>query len=439
MNVYKNITCPVCGGSCDDIVVIYDKETKTIQTKNACKMGNAKFKEMISSHRILKPQIKTPDGFKSIEWREAINNAAEILLKAKRPVLFMGSEMSTEAMSVGLELGECLNAVVDSNATICHGPTLMGIQEAGQSAATAGEIKNRADVIIYWGTNVMESMPRHMSRYSIFMRGFFRGHGKKDRTIITVDPRETATSKASDIHLQLKPNSDYELFSALLTIISGNEPHRSIERITGISIETMKEVADIMLNAQFGAIYAGLGLASSEGKHRNIQIVLKLVAALNKQTKFTIGAIRGHCNVAGFNQVASWQYGFPFGVDFTRGYPRYNPGETTIVDILHRKEADALLVICSDLAAHLPKECVDYMKNIPVICIDIAPCPTTLVSDVVIPGVIDAMESSGTFYRFDNVPIHHKAFTSSPFKETSSNEDTLRQILERVKTMQCHD
>ncbi|AAB85417.1 MULTISPECIES: formylmethanofuran dehydrogenase subunit B [Methanothermobacter] len=433
MSVYKNVTCPVCGGSCDDIEVLYDG--KTIKTRNACRMGNAKFQEMVSSHRILRPQIKTESGFRSAEWDEALDAAAEILTESKRPTLFMGSEMSTEAMAAGLELGEYLNAMVDSNATICHGPTLMGIQEAGQSAATAGEIKNRADVIIYWGTNVMDSMPRHMSRYSIFMRGFFRERGKKDRTVISVDPRETATTKASDIHLQLKPNSDYELFSALLTVIRGNEPHRSIESITGISVETIKEVADIMLNAQFGAIYGGLGLASSEGKHRNVEMVLKLVAALNEHTKFTIGAIRGHCNVAGFNQVASWEYGFPFGVDFTRGYPRYNPGETTIVDLLQRKESDAVLVICSDLGAHLPKECVEYMKEIPVICIDIAPCPTTLVSDVVIPGVIDAMESSGTFYRFDNVPIHHKAFTTSPFPETESNEHTLRQILERVKSI----
>lgn len=432
MKVYKNITCPVCGGACDDIVVMYDGTS--IKTRNACREGAAKFKEIVSPHRIRSPQLKTSNGkFKTVKWNEAIKKAAEILSEAKRPVLFLGSEMSIEAMAAGLELGEYINAVVDSNATICHGPTLMGIQEAGISAATAGEIKNRADVIIYWGANPMDSMPRHMSRYSTFMRGFFRERGRHDRTIITVDPRRTATAKASDIHLQLKPNSDYELFSAILTVVRGHEPHPFVEEVTGIPVETIKKVANIMMNAQFGAIYGGLGLASSEGKHRNLEMVLKLVAALNEHTKFTIGAIRGHCNVAGFNQLASWEYGFPFGVDFTRGYPRYNPGETTIVDLLRRKEVDALFVICSDLAAHLPYECVEYMKEIPVICIDISPCPTTLVADVIIPGVIDAMESSGTFYRFDNVPIYHRAFTSSPFPETKSNEHTIRQILETIK------
>lgn len=309
----------------------------------------------------------------------------------------------------------------------------MGIQESGHPGATAGEIKNRADLVVYWGTNPMDSMPRHMSRYAVYTRGFFRERGKNDRFVITIDPRRTATAKASDWYIPIKPNSDYEAFAALLTILRGKEPHPSIEEITGISIEALKELAHKMSTCQFGALYGGLGLASSKGKHRNIEMIMKLIAELNKYTKFTIGAIRGHCNVSGFNQIASWMYGYPFGIDFLRGYPRYNPGETTTVDLLLNKEVDALFVVGADLGAHLPKECVEYMKDIPVVCIDIAPCPTTALADVVLPGVIDAMECGGTFYRFDNVPINYKPFTKSPFSFTESNYDTLKQLFEKIK------
>jgi formylmethanofuran dehydrogenase subunit B len=47
--------------------------------------------------------------------------------------------------------------------------------------------------------------------------------------------------------------------------------------------------------------------------------------------------------------------------------------------------------------------------------------------------VIDAMESDGTFYRLDDVPIYFQPFTSSPFSFTESNVDTMNQIFERVK------
>jgi formylmethanofuran dehydrogenase subunit B len=59
----------------------------------------------------------------------------------------------------------------------------------------------------------------------------------------------------------------------------------------------------------------------------------------------------------------------------------------------------------------------------------------TMVSDVVLPGVIDAMECDGTFYRLDDVPIYFQPFTKSPFEYTQSNEDTMKQIFEKVKSL----
>ena len=429
----KNIICPVCGGSCDDIQVeLGDGE---ITVKNACKMGNAKFQEVVSSHRIRDPLIKENGKLTKADWNDAITKAAEILTSAKRPLLFIGSETSCEAQEVGLHIGEYLGAVVDSNATICHGPTVMGIQESGIVGATAGQTKNRANLSVYWGCNALESMPRHMSRYGIFPRGYWTKRGRFDRTVICVDPRKTPTAAAADLHIQLNPNSDYELFNALQTILNGKEPHPTVETITGVSIPEMKQMVEMMKDCNFGAIYVGLGVGSSYGKHRNVEAALNLIKELNNHTKFTIGALRGHCNVAGFNQIASYMYGYPFGLDFARGYPRYNPGEYTMVDVLRNRDVDAAFVMCADLVCHTPADCASYLTEIPMVCLDIAPCPTTVASDVVLPGVIDAMESAGTFYRLDNVPIYFEPFTDSPFEYTQSNEDTMHQLFEKIKKM----
>ncbi len=433
--VFKNILCPVCGASCDDIQVeLGDNE---ITVKNACKMGNGKFQEIVSTHRLRDPMVKKDGKLTAAEWDEALTEAARMLVNAKKPLLFLGSETSCEAQEVGLHIAEYLGGVADSNATICHGPTVMGIQESGCPSATAGQTKNRGDVIIYWGSNPLASMPRHMSKYAIFPRGYWSKRGRFNRTVITVDPRRTDTAVASDLHVQLNPNTDYELFSALLTIVNGKEPHPSVERVTGVSLETIHTMADVMLNANFGSVYVGLGLGSSIGKHRNVEIGLNLIKELNNNhgTKFMLGALRGHCNVAGFNQIASYLYGYPFGIDFGRGYPRFNPGETTTVDLLRDRDVDAAFVMCADLVNHIPADCASYLAQIPMTCLDIAPCPTTIASDVVLPGVIDAMENEGTFYRLDNVPMYFEPFTTSPFEFTQSNEDTLKQLFAKIKEM----
>ncbi len=429
----KNIVCPVCGASCDDIQV--ELSGDKINVKNACKMGNAKFQEIVGSHRILQPLLRELGIIRPALWEEAIERTAEILAEASRPLIFMGSETSCEAMEVGLHLGEFLGAAVDSNSTVCHGPTAMGIQEAGRVGATAGQSKSRSDLAVYWGSNPLESMPRHMSRYAVYPRGYWTRRGRFDRTIITVDPRRSITAENSDLHIQLRPNTDYELLSALLTLLHGKRPHPSVEKVTGVSISQMEEMLELMKNCNFGSIYVGLGIASSYGKHRNAEAAFNLVKELNAHNKFVIGALRGHCNVAGFNQIASYLYGFPFGLDFSRGYPRYNPGEYTAVDLLRDRDVDAALIVSADPVSHFPAACAKYLAEIPVACIDIAPCPTTMISDVVLPGVIDAMECDGTFYRLDDVPIYFQPFTKSPFSFTKSNEDTMKQIFERVKAI----
>jgi len=70
-------------------------------------------------------------------------------------------------------MAEFLGGIADSNSTVCHGPTAMGIQEAGRVGATAGQSKSRADLTVYWGSNPLESMPRHMSRYAVYPRGYW--------------------------------------------------------------------------------------------------------------------------------------------------------------------------------------------------------------------------------------------------------------------------
>jgi formylmethanofuran dehydrogenase subunit B len=431
MMVTKNIVCPVCGASCDDIQV--ELEGQGLTVRNACKMGNAKFQEVVSPHRIREPLVRADGDLRRASWDEAIEMTARILANSERPLLFMGSETSTEAMEVGIHMAEFLGGIADSNSTVCHGPTTMGIQEAGRVGATAGQSKSRADLTVYWGSNPLESMPRHMSRYAVYPRGYWTQRGRFDRTVICVDPRRSITAENADLHIQLNPNTDYELLSALLTLLHGKRPHQTVEEVTGVSISEMERMLEMMKSCNYGAIYVGLGIASSYGKHRSAELAFNLVKELNSHTKFVIGALRGHCNVAGFNQIASYLYGFPFGLDFARGYPRYNPGEYTAVDVLRDRDVDAAFILSADLVSHFPAACSEYLAQIPVACIDIAPCPTTMISDVVLPGVIDAMECDGTFYRLDDVPIYFQPFTSSPFSFTESNVDTMNQIFKRVK------
>jgi formylmethanofuran dehydrogenase subunit B len=170
----------------------------------------------------------------------------------------------------------------------------------------------------------------------------------------------------------------------------------------------------------------------SPGKHRNVDNAISLIRDLNRHTKFSIMPMRGHYNVTGFGEVLTWQTGFPFAVDFSRGYPRYNPGETTVNDVLQRGEADAALIIASDPVVHFPRKSVENLARIPLIFIGPHIIPTAELADVYIPSSIVGIEEEGTSYRMDTVPIRTRKVVEPP-EGVLSDVAILERILEKVR------
>jgi len=351
---------------------------------------------------------------------------------AKKQVLFGWSSTSCEALKIGIQIAEEIGGVVDNCASICHGPSILAIENEGLSSCTLGEVKNRSDLIIYCGSNPLASHPRHLSRYTIYPRGKFRERGRQDREIIVVDVRKSETAKIADWYIQIKPNSDYEIFEALRTIVNGGDITE--DEIGGVSREDLHKLAKKMISCQFGSLFFGLGIASSFGKSHNVENAIELVRDINRYTKFTVHPMRGHGNVAGANQVLAWQTGFPFAVDFSRGYATFNPGDTSVIDLLARKEADAMLVIAADPCAHFPKRAVERIAEIPLIVINVEEDPSTLIADVVLPGVMVGIESEGTCYRMDDVPILAKKVVDSPAVDyVNSDTELLEKLYENIR------
>ena len=210
---------------------------------------------------------------------------------------------------------------------------------------TLGEVKNRADFIIYWGGNPAECHPRHFTKYTLTQKGKFVPNGRKGRTMVLVDIRETPSVSAADIFLQVRPGKDFEVLTTLRALIKNQPVNKELVAETGLTVEQLQDLADRMKRARFGVIFFGMGLSMTRGKHMNSAAVLTLAAELNAFTKFVTMPMRGHGNVTGSDMVMRWSTGYPFGVNLSRGYPRFNPGEFSTVDLLVRGDVDAALFL----------------------------------------------------------------------------------------------
>ena len=80
---------------------------------------------------------------------------------------------------------------------------------------TLGEIKNRADFIVYWGGNPAECHPRHFTKYTLTQKGSFVPNGRKDRTMVLVDIRETPAPRPPISSFRCRPAKDFEVITTL--------------------------------------------------------------------------------------------------------------------------------------------------------------------------------------------------------------------------------
>ena len=113
-------------------------------------------------------------------------------------------------------------------------------------------------------------------------KGKFVPKGRKGRTMVLVDIRETLSAKAADIFLQVNPSKDFEAITALRAIVKGQRVDPALVEETGLKLEQLQDLADRMKRCKFGVIFFGMGLSMTRGKHMNSASVLTLAAEMNR-------------------------------------------------------------------------------------------------------------------------------------------------------------
>ncbi len=308
--IHRDIACTVCGCVCDDLVV-HLKDERIVRLEGACTLAEPWFARVAQAERPAASVRGT-----ATELSEAVSCAAEILSTSRAPLIFGLSRSSTAGQRLAVRLAERLGATIDTTASVCHGPSIMAIQQVGESSCSLGEVRNRADLVIFWGANPAESHPRHFERYSLDAKGMFVPRGRDDREVIVIDTQPTATSERADWFFQVPADSDFDIIWAVRQLLRGIPLPPAWD--IGIPHSQLKKLASRLLSCRYGAVFFGLGFARRGIGHANVEALLQLVADLNAYTRFTARRLRIPGDVAGADTVLCWQTGFPFAVNLAR-------------------------------------------------------------------------------------------------------------------------
>lgn len=421
--VVRDVVCAGCADLCDDLQLDIEQE-RIVGINVDCPGARDFFLDSRIERR--KPIVRG----KEVAWNKAMEEAAAILTKAQYPLIMGLSSTAAEGQRRAVELAELLGGCLDVPFAAFYGSRALALQEVGECSCTLGEIRNRADLVIFWGSEPRETHPRHLERYALHRPGMFLPHGRQDRTLIVVDVQRTSTAEEADLFFQVRPDTDYEVLAALRARLKGMT--LDMEEVAGIPVTELDSLLERMKACRYGIVFYGTGLSMSRGWDQNILILLLLVHELNAFTRFNVMAMRGplgFANAAGAFKLLTWQTGYPFALSFARGFPQYNPGEFTASDLLEREDVDAALVVGADPLSYLPPQAIAVLKNLPTVVLAPRLNESAKAATVFFPTATYGIAARGTMFRMDRIPLRVRQVVDSPLP---TDEAVILQLLSRL-------
>ena len=419
--IFEDVACTRCGCVCDDLSITVEKG-RVVSAARACGLAERWFLDQGKNE----PSAATLEA-RPAKFDDAIKRAAEILAHSRYPLIYGLSRSSTEGQRAAVRLADQIGATIDTTASRCHAPSIMAIQQVGESTCSLGEAKNRCDLVVFWGCDPVNSHPRHGERYSVDPVGMFLPQGRKDRFVIVVDRRRTESAKIADWFVQVEKDGDFEMIWSLRSLLHGSNLGNGENTLRN---DNLRLLAERLSSCRSGIVYFGLGLAQARTGHATVEALLRLVADLNGHTRFYARRMRIPGDVTGADTVLCWQTGFPFAVNLARGYPRYNPGEYSANEVLQRNEADACLLVGSEGVEDLSKAAVANLQRMPTIVLDYPNTACSFVPTVRFTTAIYGVHAKGTAYRMDEVPIPLKSVLPASY---ATDDEVLHAIQTVIK------
>jgi formylmethanofuran dehydrogenase subunit B len=399
-----SMVCSGCGCLCDDLDISL-QDGRIVEVNNVCLWGAAKFFDaprfhpQKKRHRLRQPQIRTGRRWEQATSEAALAEAAGLLSRARRPVIYGLTNSGSRAQEAALALARRLQARLEPADLAFKLPYYQSVQQHGLFWAPLEVIRDEADTVLFWGANPLHSCPRHVVRYSVFARGRFTERGVEDRRAAAVDLYRTELAKFCHLFVKTAPGQELALLQGVLALLAGREVP---DRVKGT-----KRLADFLAQGEYCVIFCGRGISYGPAAEM-FDGLARLAALLNERGRGVLFPLSAEFNSVGLWHLLLRELGRP-------GAPEFGPGGEVRMHQapLDLREADALLVTGADILWHLPEAQVQDLKRreVPIVVLSPFANRTTAQARVVLPSALAGVETAEVAYRMDGLPVALRAVT----------------------------
>jgi formylmethanofuran dehydrogenase subunit B len=384
------ITCPACGLLCDDVAIERNAVGQLKISKNGCKKSIQFFERAV--------QNATPTiAGKPATLADAVKRAAEILNHANQPLL---AGLGTEVQGVRqvLSLADRTGATLDHMNNYSSLRNTLVLQNSGWQVTTLTEVRNRVDLLVIVGTDVVSHNPRFFER-NVWNEESMFGQDTSSRDVVYLGGQNINTEAGispkgkKPTVLPCDLSSLPEVIATLNAIVLGKK--LVVSEVAGIKLADLENLAEKLKAAKYSVVTWVTSDLSFNHAELTVQGITELVIKLNAKTRSSglpLGGSEGDYSV---NQASTWVSGYPTRNRFARKHPEYDPYQFSSEKMLVNGEADALLWISSFNPDKTPPA-----TNIPTIAIGHANMQAK--ADVFIPISTPGIDHKGTMFRIDS-------------------------------------
>jgi anaerobic selenocysteine-containing dehydrogenase len=456
----------VCSRDCPDtcFIDVTVEKGKILKTRGCtdnpvtqgfiCPRGNGDSKRVYSQKRVLYPFVKTDeqgrDNFFKVTWNYALSKVSEMISKTMveygNEALLLYDYPGNQGFlswQFPRRLWMALGATT-TDYSLCSSSGHAGIGlHYGLTYGIQPENLLESKIIIFWGNNAKVSSPHQWALAN-------KARKKNAAIIISIDPRKSETSQASDIWIQPRQGSDVALSYGLARYLIQNNgvdkkfldewttgyqeyseealswtPDR-VEKITRVSMDLIKKVGDLFIqSAGPAAFMIGLGLQKSLQGAQAARAVSLLPALMGYHRGFHYSDANGR-NI-------DWDYINGASQTSKKGKV---VNQVSIGERLARGEFKFIFVLGSNPAITLPDQSAVRQglnrKDVFVVVQDTHWSETASLADVVLPAPT-YLEKTDIVFSDHHLYSRLSQKAIEPLKESKHEIWVMQELAKKIK------
>ena len=318
----------VCGG-CE--LLCEDLTTQSVESGTGCALADNWF-----AHGELQPESMI-DG-KNVPLTEAIDMAAQRLLSSRRPLITGLVSTTVDTIQIACTLAERIHAAIDTNASetsILTAPTAIRV---GDVTADFEELRDRADLAIFWGCDPIADSPRFIERFIQPVP-----HNGVRRTI-SIGPTPALPPSSHNLHFSVAENQ----LVSLARMVQAQVEQKATSRLSG----ALGNIADQLKKSIDAAHCIGFistttteqtGLVSWSLSHLTRSLAHQKPSF---EIRLNSGTAAGGGNCAGASTVCTWRFGSTGAIPYASSAgSEFLPAEADAQRLIERNEVDCILII----------------------------------------------------------------------------------------------